>query len=108
MANKSGNILSNTNEKTIETNELIIEGHLLRWENVTVQISNISSVTAWSLQPPAFPQNPQQQTQQNPQQQQQQQPQQNPQQNPQPQQQPQNRTQTGGIGLDLPPWMRTK
>ena len=61
--------------------------------------------------PPAFPQNPQQQTQQNPQPQQpqpQQQPQQNPQQNPQPQQQPQNRTQTGGIGLDLPPWMRTK
>ena len=43
------------NETTITTNELVIEGHLLKWENVVVQISNISSVTTMKVIPPRFP-----------------------------------------------------
>lgn len=52
MGNKSNNVFINPNTNTIKTDELVIEGHLLRWENVTVQISNISSVTAWKVKPP--------------------------------------------------------
>ena len=44
----------NSNKKII-TAKLIIEGHLLKWDNVTIQISNISSVTAWKIEPPPFP-----------------------------------------------------
>ena len=55
MGNKDSNSLSNTNTNVIKTDELIIEGHLLRWENVTVQISNISSITAWNAKSPDFP-----------------------------------------------------
>ena len=41
--------MGNNSIKKIETDKLIIEGHLLKWDNVTIQISNISSVTAWEI-----------------------------------------------------------
>ena len=37
--------------RKIKTDELIIDGHLLKWKNVTVQISNISSITTWEIKP---------------------------------------------------------
>lgn len=47
--NVSSNLFSNRNDKTVETDSLYIHGHLLKWENVVVQISNISSITASNI-----------------------------------------------------------
>ena len=41
----------NQQAKTVKTNSMTVEGHLLKWYNVTIQISNISAITAWEIQP---------------------------------------------------------
>ena len=43
---------SDPKEKTIEVDEFTIKGHLLRWKDVVIQISNISLVTAVDVVPP--------------------------------------------------------
>lgn len=49
------NLLGNRKEKTVETRNLQIKGHLLQWEDVAIQISNISLVTSSDVQPSQFP-----------------------------------------------------
>lgn len=46
---------TNRKEKRVHTNSLSIMGHLLRWENVIIQISNISLITTSDFQQSAFP-----------------------------------------------------
>lgn len=41
--------------KSIETEELLIKGNLLCWEDTMVQISNVSCITMTSLATPPFP-----------------------------------------------------
>ena len=41
--------------KTVETDRLHIKGHLLKWDDVVIQISNISMITAAKLPFPRFP-----------------------------------------------------
>ena len=48
-------LLGGQKEDTIVTNGFHIEGHLLRWEDVVIQISNISMISAQYLSPPTFP-----------------------------------------------------
>ena len=43
---------SDPREKTIEVPEFSIRGHLLRWKDAAIQISNISLVTAVDMVPP--------------------------------------------------------
>lgn len=45
----------NQEKNVIQTDSLFISGHLLRWANVVLQISNISLITTTNLQKPAFP-----------------------------------------------------
>lgn len=51
----SGDLLGGNKEKFIETKNLRIAGHLLQWEDVVIQISNVSMITTASVQPPIFP-----------------------------------------------------
>lgn len=48
-------IQDNRNIKTVETGKLQIEGHLMKWEDVVIQISNVSMITAAKLPTPRFP-----------------------------------------------------
>lgn len=51
----SRDLISGKKEKTVQTKQLLIQGHLLRWEGVIIQISNISLITSTNLNPPVFP-----------------------------------------------------
>lgn len=42
-------------EKTVEVPGFQVKGHLLQWENVAIQISNIALVTSSDVQPTQFP-----------------------------------------------------
>ena len=57
MSNKSlgGTLVGNEKEKTVKTGNLYIQGHLLKWEGVTIQISNISLITSSNMNTPRFP-----------------------------------------------------
>lgn len=48
-------LIGGKKEKTVQTKQLLIQGHLLRWEGVIIQISNISLITSTNLNPPRFP-----------------------------------------------------
>ena len=48
-------LTGNQKEKTVETAGFQVKGHLLQWENVAIQISNISLVTSSDVQPTQFP-----------------------------------------------------
>ena len=48
-------LIGGKKEKTVQTKQLLIQGHLLRWEGVIIQISNISLITSTNLNPPGFP-----------------------------------------------------
>lgn len=48
-------LIGNKQEKTVQMKQLLIQGHLLRWEGVIIQISNISLITSTNLNPPRFP-----------------------------------------------------
>ena len=48
-------IQDNRNIKTVETENLQIEGHLMKWNDVAIQLSNISMITAAKLPAPRFP-----------------------------------------------------
>lgn len=53
---KMGNdLLGGGKEKFIETSSLRITGHLLQWEDVAIQISNISIISTANIQLPRFP-----------------------------------------------------
>lgn len=41
--------------ETLETSSLTIKGHLMKWNNYLVQISNISLVSSGEKEPPSFP-----------------------------------------------------
>lgn len=49
------NLLGNQKTKVIETGNLTIKGHLLKWDDVIIQIRNISMITTSDMQTPAFP-----------------------------------------------------
>lgn len=51
----SRSIQDNRNIKTVETGNLQIEGHLMKWQDVVIQISNVSMITAAKLPAPRFP-----------------------------------------------------
>lgn len=51
----SSNLIGGGKEKTIETENLRIQGHLLQWADVVIQISNISLITAADMPLPPFP-----------------------------------------------------
>lgn len=51
----SRSIQDNRNVKTVETGNLQIEGHLMKWQDVVIQISNVSMITAAKLPAPRFP-----------------------------------------------------
>lgn len=60
MGQINNNILGNTLGRTthinvIQTDNLNISGHLLRWEDVVIQISNISMISTAELQKVQFP-----------------------------------------------------
>lgn len=60
MGQINNNILRNilggrTHTNVIQTNNLNISGHLLRWEDVVIQISNISMISTAELQKLQFP-----------------------------------------------------
>ena len=46
---------ANEEYEALETTSLTIKGHLLRWNNYVVQISNISLVSSGEKDPPSFP-----------------------------------------------------
>ena len=48
-------LTGNQKEKTVSTDGFQVKGHLLQWENVAIQISNISLVTSSDVQPTQFP-----------------------------------------------------
>ena len=48
-------LLGGEKGKTIETDGFLIQGHLLRWEDVVIQIRNISMVSARAVPTPKFP-----------------------------------------------------
>lgn len=50
-----GNLFGSKKETVIETDELQIRGHLLRWKDVVIQISNISMISVGNYPRPQFP-----------------------------------------------------
>lgn len=54
-SNASSGLLGNQHEKTVKTSNLTVEGHLLRWSDTVLQISNISLITSGNMEAPAFP-----------------------------------------------------
>ena len=50
-----GNLFGSKKEKVIETDELQVRGHLLRWKDVVIQISNISQISVGNYPRPPFP-----------------------------------------------------
>lgn len=48
-------LMGNKKEKTVQTRNLFIQGHLLQWEGVIIQISNISLITSSNMNRPIFP-----------------------------------------------------
>ena len=52
IGNAFGSQEQSRKEKSIEVDEFTIKGHLLRWKDVAIQISNISLVTAVDVAPP--------------------------------------------------------
>ncbi len=58
MENKNllnSNLFGSKKEKVIETDELQVHGHLLRWKDVVIQISNISQISVGNYSRPPFP-----------------------------------------------------
>ncbi len=58
MENQSSfnnSLFGSKSEKVIETNELQIRGHLLRWKDVVIQISNISQIAIGNYPAKPFP-----------------------------------------------------
>lgn len=58
MENKNllnGGLFASKKEKVIETDELQVRGHLLRWKDVVIQISNISQISVGNYPRPPFP-----------------------------------------------------
>lgn len=53
--NLGNTLMGNPKEKTVNTEKLFIQGHLLRWEDVIIQISNISLITSANVTAPQFP-----------------------------------------------------
>lgn len=53
--NFTKSIVGNQKEKTVKTEKLLIQGQLLKWDDVVIQISNISMITASDIQGPNFP-----------------------------------------------------
>ena len=52
MAKNSSLLSGDNKEKTVEIGSFRIEGHLLKWEDVVIQISNVSLVTSADQSPP--------------------------------------------------------
>jgi len=50
-----GDLIGSKKERTVQTKQLLVRGHLLQWEDVIIQISNISLITSTNLDPPGFP-----------------------------------------------------
>lgn len=50
-----GNLFGSKKEKVIETDELQVRGHLLRWKDVVIQISNISQISVGHYPTQPFP-----------------------------------------------------
>lgn len=48
-------LLNSDKEKFIKTPNLRISGHLLQWEDVVIQTSNITLISTAKVQPPSFP-----------------------------------------------------
>lgn len=48
-------MMSNPKDKMVQTDRLQILGHLLRWDDVVIQISNISMISTGSYQSQSFP-----------------------------------------------------
>lgn len=42
-------------EKSIETDQLVIKGNIMTWENTMLQLSNVSSISTYSLAGDSFP-----------------------------------------------------
>lgn len=58
MENKNllnGGLFASKKEKVIETDELQVRGHLLRWKDVVIQISNISQISVGNYPTQPFP-----------------------------------------------------
>ena len=53
--NLGNTLMGNPKEKTVKTEKLLIQGHLLRWEDVVIQISNISLITSSDVITAQFP-----------------------------------------------------
>lgn len=53
--NVGSGLLGNQREKTVKTSNLTVQGHLLRWSDTVLQISNISLITFGNMETPAFP-----------------------------------------------------
>ncbi len=51
----SSELFSDSKEKVIHTDHLQIKGHLLRWNDVVIQISNISQISIGNYPVPRFP-----------------------------------------------------
>ncbi|MBQ6987217.1 MAG: hypothetical protein IJQ25_09545 [Oscillibacter sp.] len=55
MAENNGMFGIDPKSKVVETSELQIRGHLLRWSDTVIQLSNISMVSTTELPVPRFP-----------------------------------------------------
>lgn len=53
--NNLNNLLGNSKDTKVETEQFQICGHLLRWEDVVIQISSISMVSSGKFQVQPFP-----------------------------------------------------
>lgn len=53
--NNFTDLLNDKNQKMVKTKSLTIQGHLLKWENVVIQISNISLITSSDINAIKFP-----------------------------------------------------
>ena len=51
----SSELFSDSKEKVINTDQLQIKGHLLRWKDMVIQISNISQISIGNYPAPQFP-----------------------------------------------------
>lgn len=51
----SNSLLNNSKERTVETEDILVRGNLLKWEGVMIQISNISLITTADMNTPPFP-----------------------------------------------------
>lgn len=55
FGNRTTGASGNKNSRTVETADFIVEGHLLKWNNVAIQIDNVSMISSENPPLPVLP-----------------------------------------------------